>query len=210
MSSPFRYAHLPEEELHEIFLDIILGTPPIRNALVRAQELALPNWRLVSGALYNVVWNHLTGREALHGVKDIDLFYFDPDTSWHAEDAIIRSATGFAPQPPVEIRNQARVHLWYAEKFNHAIPPFETVEQAIDAFTTKTHCVGLRLEADGTTNLHAPHGLRNIFAMREVPNPVRPNRLSFEAKATRSKSSWRELTLIRWRILPWLHAGARE
>lgn len=143
-SDPRRYAHLPEQELREIFLDIILGTTPLRNALVRAQELALPNWRMVSGALYNVVWNRLTNRDALHGVKDIDLFYFDPDTSWQAEDEIIRNATGFATHPPVEIRNQARVHLWYAEKFGHVIPPFRSVEQAIDAFTTKTHCVGLR------------------------------------------------------------------
>ena len=71
MPNPLRYAHLPEPELSEIFLDIIWQSPYLRDALTRAQELALPNWRSVSGALYNVIWNHLTNRDAQYGVKDI-------------------------------------------------------------------------------------------------------------------------------------------
>ena len=195
--NPLRYARLSEPELHEIFLDIVTNTPFIRKSLRRAQELALPDWRMVSGALYNVVWNHLTGRPDTHGVKDMDLFYFDSDTSWKAEDAVIRNATGFTRTPPVEIRNQARVHLWYKQHFGQEIPPFSTVEQAIDVFASKTHCVGLRLD-DDKPDLYAPYGLRDIFALRVVPNPIRDNRATHETKSKRALACWPELTVLPW------------
>lgn len=192
-----RYAELPETVLRKIFLDIIWKTPFLHDALNNAEKLALPNWRLVSGALYNVVWNHLTDRPATHGVNDIDLMYFDPDTSWEAEDTIIRNATGFPANPPVEIRNQARVHLWYEQHFGHKIPPLTSVEEAIDVFACKTHSVGVRLE-NGSLDLYAPYGLRDIFAMRVAPNPIRYNRETHENKGRRAIECWPELTILPW------------
>ena len=50
------------------------------------RDMDLPDGWIVSGAIYNQVWNHLSERPLLHGIKDIDLFYFDPDTSHEAED----------------------------------------------------------------------------------------------------------------------------
>lgn len=192
-----RYAELTEPELEEIFLDIIHRTPFLYDALINAEKLALPKWRLVAGALYNAVWNHLTDRPATYGINDIDLFYFDPDTSWQAEDTIIRNATGFPENPPIEIRNQARVHLWYEQHFGQKIPPLTSVEEAIDVFACKTHSVGVRLK-NGTLDLYAPYGLRDIFAMRVVPNPIRDNRATHETKAKRALQMWPELTIIAW------------
>ncbi len=51
------------------------------------RDLDVPDAWLVSGALYNCVWNRLTGRPSFHGVNDIDIIYFDAsDLSWEAED----------------------------------------------------------------------------------------------------------------------------
>ncbi len=180
-----RYAHLPEAELRATFLDIVNNTAFLRHALTRAQALDLPNWRIVSGALYNTVWNHLTGRPKTYGVKDIDLFYFDPDTSWEGENSVIKSATGFATTPPIEIRNQARVHLWYQQHFGREITAFQNVEAAIDAFACKTHCVGLR-QSDQGFDLYAPFGLRDIFTLTLRPNPVQDNRKTHVEKAARA------------------------
>ena len=44
----------------------------------------------MSGCLVQTVWNVLTGRAVGYGINDYDVFYFDPDTSWDAEDAVIR------------------------------------------------------------------------------------------------------------------------
>jgi hypothetical protein len=72
------------------------------------------------------VWNVVTGQPPESGIFDYDLAYFDSsDLSWHAEDAIIQEGCRlFGDLPaPVQIRNQARVHLWYEQKFGVACPP---------------------------------------------------------------------------------------
>jgi hypothetical protein len=70
-----------------------------------------------------------------HRDRDADLFYLDDDTSWDAEDAVIRAGADlFADLPvPVEIRNEARVHLWYADRFGVPAPPFTDCADAIDS-----------------------------------------------------------------------------
>ena len=78
------------------------------------RTINLSDWLLVSGAIYNNVWNVLTGRPSMHGVKDIDVTYFDDsDLSYEAEDRVIRQvADAFTDViTPIEVRNQARVHL---------------------------------------------------------------------------------------------------
>ena len=50
-------------------------------------RLALPDAWIVSGCLVQTVWNGLTHRAPDYGINDYDVFYFDLDTSWAAEDA---------------------------------------------------------------------------------------------------------------------------
>src|SRR5690349_20720716 len=86
--------------------------------LDRAAALNLPNYFVTSGGVFQTMWNGLTGRPAEWGIRDYDLFYFDDhDTSWEAEDAVIRKGREIFDDctPDVEIRNQARVHLWYEQ-----------------------------------------------------------------------------------------------
>jgi len=88
-----RYSGLAFETQRSAFLDIVSADPLVRDALVRARTLDLPDWLVVSGALYNSVWNHLTGKPSGYGIKDVDLFYFDgTDLAYEAEDAVIRRA----------------------------------------------------------------------------------------------------------------------
>jgi hypothetical protein len=127
-----RYAGLPFERQRQVFLEIIMADQIVREALARARALGLPDWFVVSGALYNSIWNSLTGKPSGYGIKDIDLFYFDAaDLSYEAEDAVIAAtAPAFAGLPvPVEIRNQARVHLWFHAKFGRDCPRYTSCEQ---------------------------------------------------------------------------------
>jgi len=171
----------------------------LMRTLRQARAMDLPDWWLVSGAIYNQVWNALTGRPEMYGVKDIDLFYFDPDTSWAAEDRqIARAAEMFDPQPPVELRNQARVHLWYEDHFGQPYAPLRDSREGIDRFACKTHCVGVRLRAQGRLEIYAPYGLDDIFAFRLTPNPVLDNRATHAAKAARQVALWPELEVVPW------------
>jgi hypothetical protein len=95
------------------FFATALRNPFNRELLARLPALGLPDCWLISGSLFQKVWNIQSGFSVTHGIKDYDVFYFDPDTSWKAEDAVIaRGRATFADLGvTVEIRNQARVHL---------------------------------------------------------------------------------------------------
>ncbi|MEZ5809972.1 MAG: nucleotidyltransferase family protein [Rhizobiaceae bacterium] len=196
-----RLSGLPFEEQRRAFLDIVRSDPLCREALERARTLDLPDWWIVSGALYNSVWNALTGRPSGHGVKDVDLFYFDAaDLSYDAEDGVIVAGMEvFDSLPvPVEIRNEARVHLWYEKKFKRKCPPYRDCRHAIDHFASKTHSVAVKLRPDDGLDLYAPYGLDDIFSFRVTPNHALDNRRTHEEKGARAKRNWPEITVLPW------------
>src|SRR3954468_18334506 len=100
------------------FPDLVLRNPVNKIIADELLRLALPDAWLVSGCLVQTVWNVLTGRAVDYGINDYDVFYFDPDKSWAAEDAVIRRFNDALAHLDVKIeaRNQARVHLWYGDK----------------------------------------------------------------------------------------------
>jgi uncharacterized protein len=196
-----RYANLPDAEQKRLFLDIVWADPIVRAALLAARDLALPDWLIVSGLLYNAVWNALTGRPPGYGTKDIDLFYFDGgDLSYEAEDAVIaRAAPAFAHLPvPVEIRNQARVHLWAPAKFGRPCPQYLSSEHSVAHFASTTHAVGVRLTDGDRLDLVAPYGVADIFSFRLAPNRMLDNRAPHEEKGLRALATWPEVTVEPW------------
>lgn len=156
---------------------VLRGDVHLLAVLRIARDLALPDWLVFSGAIYQPVWNHLTGRPPDYGVKDYDLGYFDAaNTSYEAEDRIIRRVAA-AFEPPlremVEVRNQARVHLWFEDHFGEPYAPLTNTAEALTRFAAPTFAVGARLEQDDSLTIVAPFGLEDLFAMRIAPNPLR-------------------------------------
>jgi hypothetical protein len=103
-----RFSGTSFERQRSALVGILKADPLVWTALRRARDLDLPDWMIVSGAIYNTVWNNLTGKPSGYGIKDIDLFYFDgSDLSWEAEDIVIKAGERhFAGTPlAVEIRN---------------------------------------------------------------------------------------------------------
>lgn len=180
---------------------ILRADPVVWPALQKARDLALPDWMIVSGAVYNTVWNALTGRSPGHGLKDIDLFYHDAcDLSWEAEDHVIqRGAAAFEGTPvQVEIRNQARVHLWYPDRFGRTCPPYESSAHALRFFASQTHAVGVHLDEGDRLSVTAPFGLDPVFSFRIVPNRTLDNRATHAEKAARARANWPEVEIVSW------------
>jgi uncharacterized protein len=172
---------------------------PVNDAIAdELLRLALPDAWIVSGCLVQTVWNVLTSRPIDHGINDYDIFYFDPDTSWQAEDAIISELQGRLEKPGVkiEVRNQARVHLWYPEKHGLPYPALQSSTQGIDRFLTRNTQVGIRRTRDGH-DVYAPNGFDDIANMIVRPNPG-PNfsAANYEAKTRRWKTQWPEITVL--------------
>ena len=189
----------PQPELAARLEAIVRANPRLMSVLQTARALDLPDWLVVSGAVYQTVWNHLTGRDSNHGLKDYDLAYFDVlDLSYEAEDRVIkRGAAAFAPEvsPIVEIRNQARVHLWFEDHFGEPYSPLSCSAEALLRFVAPAFAVGVRLQADDRLHVEAPFGLEDLFAMRLRPNPNRVT-LGFAPTSAKVRERWPEVTIV--------------
>jgi uncharacterized protein len=180
------------------FLAAALRNPLNKTIADELFRLNLPDAWLVSGCLVQTVWNVLTNRAVDYGIADYDIFYFDPDTSWLAEDAVIGKLQGlFASSGAgIEVRNQARVHLWYPQKHGLPYPALKSSTEGIDRFLTANTMVGIRRSDDGY-EVYAPNGFDDIAGMIVRPNPG-PNfsAENYRMKAARWKRLWPELRVI--------------
>jgi hypothetical protein len=180
------------------FVEAVLRNPVNEIIVDELFHLALPDAWIVSGCLVQTVWNVQTMRAVDYGIADYDIFYFDPDTSWQAEDAVIRELQGRLARldVKVEVRNQARVHLWYPEKHGRPYPALHCSTDGNDRFLTKNTQVGIR-RTQGGHDIYAPNGFDDIADMIVRPNPT-PNFSAdnYEAKARRWKKLWPEITVL--------------
>jgi hypothetical protein len=190
-----------DHELRRRFEEIVRGDRDLAHLLGAARELALPQWRVVSGCLYQTVWNVLMKKPVRTGIKDYDLIYFDDsDLSWEAEDQVVRrvGACIRGLPAPVEARNQARVHLWFKQRFGADYPPLRSADESLMRYASIVHAVGVRLEVDGQLDVIAPFGLDDLFGMVIRPNRGIDNQVSHEAKAARAKAIWSEVVVVPW------------
>ncbi len=186
-------------ELETRLIDIVRANADLMHVLRVMRDLDLPDWRLFSGAVYQSVWNERTGRAPGYGVKDYDIGYFDPDTSWDAEDEVIkRVAAAFTTElrDIVEVRNQARVHLWHPQKFGGSYAALRNTDEALTRFVAPCFAVGVRLEEDDEITVTAPFGLDDVFNLTIRPTPDRPLANDWERIVEKAKARWTELKIV--------------
>jgi hypothetical protein len=185
-----------DAELVEQLTVILRGAPSLMRVLAIARALDLPDWLIMSGAVYQRVLNTLTMRAPDYGVRDYDLGYFDAsDISYEAEDSIIRRVAAAFDGPlrsAVEVRNQARVHVWFEDHFGEPYTPLSCTAEALERFVSPMFAVGVRLGDDDRLHVAAPFGLADLFALRLRPNPRRPS-AGFDRVAVGVTRRWPEV-----------------
>jgi hypothetical protein len=176
--------------------EIVRAAPALMQVLETVRALDLPDWLVFSGAVYQRVLNHLTGRPADYGVRDYDVGYFDPsDISYDAEDVVIRRVAAAFAEPlrtQVEVRNQARVHLWFEAHFGEPYTPLSGTAEALQRFVSPLFAIGVHLAADDRLHIEAPFGLADLFELRLRPNKNRPTD-KFPRIAAGVTARWPEL-----------------
>lgn len=186
-------------DLQARLADIVRADPGLMHVLTTVRGLGLSDWRVFSGAVYQSVWNAVTGRPAGYGIRDYDLGYFDPDVSWDAEDVVIKRVAAAFDQPfrdMVEVRNQARVHLWFEGKFGEPYEALAETDEALARFVAPAFAVGVRLEDDDAISVAAPFGLDDVFSLTLRPNPRRGLARGWDRVVANARARWPELTII--------------
>ena len=163
-------------------------------------DVRLPNCWLVAGAVVQTVWNAKHGYSPDHGIKDIDIVYFDAKNlaaePEQEEEHRIRSLFTNLPVQ-IDVKNEARIHLWYEARFGFAIAPYQSAEEAIATFPTTATAIGVRL-VDGQLEILAPFGLSDLCRLVVRPNKAQITAKIYEAKVSRWRTLWPALDIRPW------------
>ncbi|MDH6297786.1 nucleotidyltransferase family protein (plasmid) [Agrobacterium salinitolerans] len=182
------------------FETIVLSNPLVRAVWDEWERLDLPGCWLVAGCLAQTVWNKRFGFPLEHAISDLDLVYFDPDdVSAESEEQHGERIRNMLVHLPVwiDVKNEARVHIWYEEKFGYPIAPYSSMKDAISTFPTTATAVGIRPSGAGA-EVYAPFGLGDLLNGIVRANQTQITREIFEAKVSKWLDRWPDLTVIPW------------
>lgn len=180
---------------------ILKSSPLLEKLLLEAPRLGLRNYYIGAGCIAQTVWNSMCGLPPEYGINDIDLVYYDPDLSAGKEERVARQARErFAALPVrLDVKNQARVHLWYERRFGYPIRPYRTLEEAIDSWPTTATAVGVRADGRcGDWSVYAPFGLDDLFGFIVRPNKAQITQSIYEQKVSRWVALWPGLSIVPW------------
>lgn len=159
----------------------------------------LENYYVTAGCINQTVFNYYHDYDIYYGIKDYDIVYFDKDITYEKEDIIIKRLNNKLKELNIEtdIKNEARVHIWYYEKYGIKRVPYTSVEDAISRFGATITCIGIRLEK-GKLIVYAPYGLNDLFTMTIRPVKKEFPKESYDERSKRWMSKWSKLTKVDW------------
>ncbi|WP_246171471.1 nucleotidyltransferase family protein [Sphingobium limneticum] len=181
-----------EQAVWGIAMDHVVIGPMLR----RWPLLGLPDAWLSGSMLAQAWWNIRFDLPPLHGIDDADIIYFDSDDLSEAAEAraAAHAAQLFADLPiRLDVKNQARVHLWYPDRFAIPIPPYRSARAAMETFPTTVSAVAI-----SDVHLSAPFGLDDFLAPLVRANAALIDRAFYERKSRRWASLWPDLTILPW------------
>ena len=171
----------------------------LEEILGRFEENDLPDTWLAAGCIAQTIWNLRCGQPAEFGLKDVDLIFDEQDLSAETEAYHERRIRDLFPGLPLklDVKNEARVHVWYKDRFGYPIEPYSSCADAIATFPTTATSVGIR-QVLGKFECCAPFGLDDLFGLVVRPNKRQITRAIYEAKIDRWRSIWPDLTYLPW------------
>ena len=164
----------------------IISQDPVGMEQLRAvRALGLPDWCIAAGFVRNRVWDHLHGIKPPRPTNDIDVLYYDAaDLAKEPEQAHEARLNALLPAP-WQVRNQARMHVW------KGLPQHKSTADAMIYWLETVTAVGVRLEADGSLTVIAPHGTADLLDLRCRPTAFgRTRRHEYDARIAQKR--WRE------------------
>ena len=96
-----------------------------------------------------------------------------------------------------DIKNQARVHIWYNPKYGTNREPYTSCEDAVSSWGSTVTCIGIRKE-NGQLIVYCPYGLNDLFSLTIRPVKRYFDKESYEARSKRWKAKWDKLNIVEW------------
>ena len=168
--------------------------------LERLAGLGLPGCYLGAGCIAQTVWNAAHGKPPAAHIDDYDIVYFDAgdltESGENVTRAMVHDVMGGLPIS-VDVKNQARVHLWYRQRFGYDIVPYTSTGDAIASWPTTATAIGVRLES-GRPRVLAPYGLEDLLGLVVRANRVQITPEIYRLKVARWQRHWPDLTVLPW------------
>jgi uncharacterized protein len=167
--------------------------------LQRCRGLNLPAWYLGAGCVAQTIWNLAHGKAPGADILDYDLVYYDRDLSEEPERKMTRHARELVADLRIDldVTNQARVHIWYPQRFGYRIQPYQSTEDAIGTWPTTATAIGVRLDGS-QLEVCAPLGTDDLFNLVVRPNRVQITPGIYDAKVSRWAARWPSLVVLTW------------
>lgn len=187
------------DEQIKVLENILLSSSRLKEILIRLSESTLNNYYVAAGSINQTVFNYYHGYDLNYGIDDFDIVYFDNDISYEKEDSIIKYVSNLLKyiDARYDIKNEARVHLWYKDKYGKDITPYTSLEDAISSWGTTITCIGVRLENNKLV-VYAPYGLDDLFTMTIRPVKRQYIEEQYKIKTKKWKDKWDKLKIVPW------------
>lgn len=181
--------------LHEI----LKKNTPLYNLLEKAAQPGLADYYVGAGCIAQTVWNYQNHNDLMYGISDFDFVYFDDkDLSLEKEIIISQNVKSLVLGDfEIDVKNEARVHLWYKSHFGYEIEPYASLEAAINSWPSTATAIGVRLQ-NGNLTVYAPFGLNDMFNQTVKANKAQIIKEIYEIKTSKWSLRWPSLRIIPW------------
>jgi len=161
----------------------------------------ISNWFICAGFIQQIYFNYRHGYELHENINDVDIAYFNPmDLSEETEqklEAEINSIIGHR-NIVADVKNQARVHLWYKAKFGYEVKPYRDIFDAIDSFPTTTTTIGVRKNKNNQYFIYSSYGLDDLFNLIHRANKVKITKEIYDKKKSKISKYWNKVKIVEW------------
>lgn len=185
----------------EVLESIIMSSEITSIVMERAKLLNIDNYYIGAGCVAQTVWNYLSNNPLEYGIKDIDFVYFDSRSlDFESENKCISKVKKLYSDLKIEVdvKNQARVHLWYESHFGYGIKPYTSLESAINTWPTTATSIGVRKGQNNEFKVYAPFGLNDLFGKIVRANKTQITKQIYENKVSNWLAKWPDLKIIPW------------
>jgi uncharacterized protein len=172
----------------------------MRGILESVADSELPDAWVGAGVLRDLVWDTRFGAGFdPSNVKDVDVAFFDAaDLSVERETSAEHRLRARAPDIAWDVKNQARVHQWYEQRFGVPVDPLTSTLDGVGTWPETASAIAVRVSHRGELEIAAPFGLDDLLDGIWRRNPRRVTLREYRARVERKQPTqrWRGITVV--------------